>query len=59
MNIICRVLGHNWGKGQFKKNCKRKNCSAFKSLMEYKYAGKYGESVFKWEVYDIDKYNLR
>ena len=50
MNLLCYAFGHKWSEGLYQKHCKRTNCLASKTLMEYPYRGKYGQSKFKWQI---------
>lgn len=59
MNHKCKLLGHKWDEeGEYKQCCKRKKCTAYRTLMENKYP-KIGEPKYEWKIVDFDKIILR
>jgi len=49
--LICQIFGHKWGKGEYKQHCKRKKCTASRSLM-YQHYHTIKEKPYSWLIDD-------
>ncbi len=52
MNWRCKKFGHKYGEGRFEQNCTRKDCLAWRSLMENPYP-KIGEARYEWKEFNV------
>ena len=49
MNLLCKILDHKWGQGDYKQYCRR--CKAWRALHVKKYP-KIGEAQIDWTVFE-------
>jgi len=48
----CQKHGHSWGDGQFRQDCTRGGCKAYRILIENRFP-EIGEAKYEWEVVDM------
>jgi len=61
MNIICKIVGHNWDQktDKYKQECKRKYCLATRWFVFDPIKHAFGEKCVSWKIIDIDDIKIR